>query len=1119
MTVRLKKKKSKKKKKNKTGDDFVNLHVHTDHSVGICITSGEEYLAKAAELGQRAIAFTNYASLSGIVDYTKTAKKHGVRVIVGCDFWVLKDGEDPKLKDPSTVTLLVKNETGWKNLLKIQHHSVRDGFYMKPITTHKVILEHSEGLVCLAGGYNDAFGTLVFSKQLSSSKRLLRRYQSRFTDSIFVELQITDDPEQSVVNDQMLTLAIDLDIPITFSGDVHYLDNDHRAASHLHMVAQGRNFKNKRGSTFKKTEQFGFKDPLRNRLSNRAGDLSLRSGHMISRQAIMMHPDWPEDVIENGIHNASVIADICKFEIKLGQYNFPKVAGDADQLLKDRCRAGLIKRMKQGRIPRDQVSKYSKQILHELDTIKQMGIADFFLLTSDILAHVKNEMGVFVGGGRGSAAGSLVCYVTEITELDPIRFNLLFERFLNVSRTDPPDIDVDIEDVRKDDVARWIVDTYGDHRVAKVITFGTYGIKSALRDMARIGRIPEDKANKLAKLIEDGKENYSVIEKLSAQHSWVSEFINDYPSSFRAIRIMHGKVHHYSVHAAGMVIAPDEGLVAHAPIMKVRGEIVCALQEGTKVRELNDIGLLKVDSLGLTNCSVIRKCIENVKESTGIDLGERIWDFDLDDPRLLESFRSGDTMGIFQWESQGIRKFTVDVCPDGFEDIIAINATYRPGTLKSGEAARFIKRKKKGGTQSYPDPDMAPILDVTYGTMVYQEQIMAVMQAVSGFTAVEAEKGRKVLKMSAKQMGKISPEVKTFLDKMDAGAKKKGIMSSQQVRELISTMEAFASYSFNRAHSASYALLAMQCMYLRTYYPLEFYSALLSQVPNKDVRTKHGPRNKFQECLADIRGKGYKILPPDINESDAGFRVSNDGTGIRAGLTFVKGIANSAGIISSGHPYSSLHDFFRLNRDWRRMNKRVIEALILAGAFDSMWPNRKQMLEIYTRWNMKKDKRKKTEEEMDKLLSLAMDETKKKDEPDFTLKEKMDHQLRLFGFHLTHSPLEIYSEEIKKFNYDDPQDILSSGKGRAIGVVTKVDKATTKQGKPFMKLTVNIGSTTMSGIMIWSEQIKRFGRHLVEGNCIAIYVKRNDKYNNWQLMSSVGQKTIRLVSSGAEQTQ
>jgi len=1105
------------KKKKKSADGFVNLHVHTDHSVGICITSGDEYLAQAEKLNQKAIAFTNYASLSGVVDYTKTAKKHGVRVIVGCDFWVLKDGEDPRLKEPTTITLLVKNEVGWKNLLRIQHHSVIDGFYMKPITTHKVILEHSEGIVCLAGGYNDAFGALAFSSALSSSKRLLNRYRARFKDDLFVELQITDDPEQSSVNDLMLTMAFELGIPIVFSGDVHYLNDDHRAASHLHMVAQGRNFKNRKNSEFKKAEQFGFKDPLKNRLSNRAGDLSFRSGKMIRNQAVMMHPDWPEEVIEAGIRNTSFVAKRCKFEIILGQYNFPRVPGDANELLKQRCRAGLIKRMKQGRIPKKKITIYSKQILHELETIKTMGIADFFLLTSDILNHVKNSMGVFVGGGRGSAAGSLVCYVTEITELDPIRFDLLFERFLNVSRTDPPDIDVDIEDVRKDDVTKWIVDTYGDHRVAKVITFGTYGIKSAIRDLARIGRLPEDKAAKLSKLIEDGKEDYSCIEVLAIKNQWVADLINEYPASFRAIRIMHGKVHHYSVHAAGIVIAPDEGLVEHAPIMRVKGDIVCALQEGTKVRELNDIGLLKVDNLGLVNCSIIRRCMEIVLESQGIDLRDKIWTFDLDDPKLIQHFRDGDTMGIFQWESPGIRRFTVDVHPDSFEDIIAINAVYRPGTLKSGEAARFIKRKRKGGTKSYPDDDMASILDRTYGTMVYQEQIMAVMQAVSGFTAVEAEKGRKVLKMSAKQLGKISPEVQTFLDKMEKGAKKKGVMNSDQVKGLIKTMEAFASYSFNRAHSACYALLAMQCMYLRTYYPLEFYSALLSQVPNKDQRTKHGPRNKFQECLADIRSKGYKILPPDINESDASFRVSNDGTGIRAGLTFVRGIANSAGLITENRPYKTLHEFFRLNRDWRRMNKRVIEALILAGAFDSLWPNRKQMIAIYTRWNMKKDKRKKTEEEMDTLLSLAMAETKELGEVDFTLKEKMEHQLRLFGFHLTHSPLEIYAEEIKKFNYDLPADIIETGKGRAVGVITKIDKAVTKTGKPFQKLTINIGVNTLSGIMVWSEQIKRFGRALVIGNCVAVFVKRNDKYNNWQLMQGMRQKTIRLVAdSGSE---
>lgn len=1118
MARKLNKKREKSEGKQKT-DSFVNLRVHTDHSVGICVTSGSEYMAMAAELGQNAIAFTNYASLSGIVDYTKLSAKHDTRVIVGCDFWVLKDGEDPRLKEPSVVTLLVKNEDGWKNLLKIQHHSVRDGFYMKPITTHKVILEHSEGLVCLAGGMNDAFGTLAFSSALSSSKRLLSRYKSRFGDDLFVELPITDDPEQALVNDRMLTASEELELPIVFTGDVHYLDDEHRAATHLHMVAQGRSFKNRKRGEFKKTEQFGFKDPLRNRLSNRAGDLSFRNGKLIAAQAQMMHPDWPDDVIEAGVHNTSIVASRCKFTIELGQYNFPRVAGNANKILKERCRKGLIKRLKQGRIPRDKIDVYSRQIVHELKTIKKLGFADFFLITSDILAHVKNEMGVFVGGGRGSAAGSLVCYVTEITEVDPIRFNLLFERFLNVSRTDPPDIDVDIEDVRKDDVAKWMVDTYGDHRVAKVITFGTYGIKSGIRDIARIGRLPEDKATRLVKLIEDGKEDYSAVERLAKQHQWVAEFINDHPAAFRAVKIMHGKVHHYSVHAAGMVIAPDEGLVAHAPIMRVKGEIVCALQEGTKVRELNDIGLLKVDNLGLTNCSVIRKAMEIVIDTQGEDLRDEIWTFDLDDPKLIENFKTGDTMGVFQWESPGIRRFTVDVDPDGFEDIIAINAVYRPGTLKSGEAARFAKRKKRGGVRDYPDPDMAPILDVTYGTMVYQEQIMAVMQAVSGFTAVEAEKGRKVLKMSAKQMGKISPDVKKFLDKMKSGAQKKGILDEAEVSSLIKTMEAFASYSFNRAHSASYALLAMQCMYLRTYYPLEFFSALLSQVPNKDVKSKHGPRNKFQECLADIRGKGYKILPPDINESDTHFRVSNDGTGIRAGLSFVKGIANSAPLIAECAPYKSLHDFFRLNRDWRRMNKRVIEALILAGAFDSMWPNRKQMLAIYTRWNMKKDKRKKTPEEMDALLTAAMEEAAAIDDEDFTLQEKMEHQLRLFGFYLTHSPLEIFEEEISKFNYDLPSDIVESGKGRAIGVVTNVDKHTTKNGKPFLKLTVNIGTSTLSGIMIWSEQIKRFGRNLKEGNCIAIYVKRNERYNNWQLMSSMGQRTIRLVAASAGDSQ
>ncbi|MBE3571933.1 MAG: DNA polymerase III subunit alpha [Moorella humiferrea] len=956
-------------------NNFVHLHVHSEYSLldGACRI--KDLVRAAGVMGMPALALTDHGVMYGAVDFYKAAREEGIKPIIGCEVYVAPrsrhDREPHKDDYQYHLVLLAADERGYRNLTALVSAAYLEGFYYKPRVDRELLSRHSEGLIalsaCLAGEVPD----WLLKDRPDKAREAAAWLRDVFgRENFYLELQDQGLREQRKINAGLLEISRRLDVPLVATNDVHYITREQARLHDVLLCIQT-------GKTLD--------DPNRLRFPNDQFYLKTAA------EMVDMFKEVP-----SALTNTLAVAERCNFEFTFGRLHLPAYrvpeGEDAASYLRRLCHEGLSRRY-----PGDD-GRARQRLDYELSIIEQMGYPGYFLIVWDIVNFARRQ-GIPVGPGRGSAAGSLVAYCLGITSIDPLRYNLLFERFLNPERVSMPDIDIDLCFERRDEVIQYVQEKYGREHVAQIITFGTMAARGAVRDVGRVLGMPLSEVDRIARLIplEPGitlERALATMPELQESYE-KSEEVRELLDTARALE---GMPRHASTHAAGIVIT-REPLIHYLPLQK-NGEVVTTQFPMQVVEEL---GLLKMDLLGLRTLTVIERACRAVEANHG-----RLIDLDnlpLDDRDTYQLLASGETSGIFQLESGGMRAILRELKPERFEDIIALVALYRPGPLGSGMVEDFIERKHGRKPITYLHPALEPILRDTYGVILYQEQVMRIASELAGFTLGQADILRRA-------MGKKKPEVlaaqrEHFLD----GAHRKGI-PVETAAKIFELMEYFAGYGFNASHSAAYAMVAYQTAYLKAHYPAELMGALLSSVA--EHLDKMGP------YLAECRRMGIKVLPPDVNESGIDFTVS--GGHIRFGLAAVKNVGRTAveAIIAAreaGGSFTSLLDFCR-RVDSRHANKRVVESLIRCGAFSSLHPNRRQLLAVldacFELAAQRQEERRSGQMSLLEMIPEDIAGPPMPEIPDFTMADILAMEKELLGFYLSGHPLEPYAATLKR---------------------------------------------------------------------------------------------------------
>lgn len=877
--------------------EFVHLHLHTEYSLLDGAIRIEEVVQQAKQYGMPALAITDHGNLFGAVEFYKKCKKYEIKPIIGCELYVAPQSRFDKSKTRDLeeasfhLTVLVENEKGYRNLNHLVTLSYFEGFYYKPRVDLELLSKYSEGLVALSGCLKGEIPYWILQGSLDKALSAAKKLKEVFGERFFLEVQSNGISEQDLVNKKLVEISKSVDIPLVATNDCHYLHKEDAKAHEILLCIQtGKTIKDEKRLKFQ-TDDFYFKS------------------------AEEMYLAFKE--IPQAVKNSLYIAERCNFEFSLGEYKLPRYdvpeGYTEDEFLEKLAKEGLRDRFG-GQPP----TEYIERLDRELEVIKTTGFSSYFLIVWDFINYARSR-NIPVGPGRGSAAGSLVSYALRITDIDPIKYGLLFERFLNPERISMPDIDVDFCKDRRAEVIEYVRQKYGYDKVANIITFGRLTARAVVRDVGRALNIPYAEVDKLAKMIPLACS--SVQEAISLEPK-LRETIQKNEAYRQLIQIalrLEGLVRHSSQHAAGVVISP-EPLLNFMPLYKNPTEDSVITQFDMKA--LEDIGLLKFDFLGLKTLTVIDETVKYAtQQGKKIDLNN----IPLDDSATYELLSSGQTTGVFQLESRGMRQLLQKMQPERFEDLIALVALYRPGPLGSGMVDDFIKRKKGLVPVEYDLPELKEILDETYGVILYQEQVMKIANKIAGFTMGQADVLRKA-------MGKKIPELMVSLkDEFIRGATQRGVNEST-AEALFNIMAAFGEYGFNKSHSAAYAYLAYITAYLKAHYPLEFFAANLSAEMTDE--------NKIVKFINECKFWSIEIKGPDINESDRVFTIT--GNAIRFGLEAVKGVGGAAleSILKERKKkkFTSLADFL-LRVDSRKVNKKVVESLIKAGAFDSLYPS------------------------------------------------------------------------------------------------------------------------------------------------------------------------------------
>jgi DNA polymerase-3 subunit alpha len=996
--------------------EFVHLHVHTQYSLldGACQL--EKLLHKVREYRMPACAITDHGNMFGAIEFYDMAMKVGVKPIIGCEVYMAPDSRFEKssrgIQEASYhLILLARNETGYRNLLKLTSAGFLEGFYYRPRIDKEILAQHSDGLICLSSCLKGEIPHLIYTKQQEQAKKVADEYKSMFgKDNFYLEIQDNGIPEQATVNEELIKMSKELSLGLVATNDVHYIERDHSRAHDILLCIQ---------------TQTNMEDPNRMRLQT--DEFYFKSYKDMAQNLGSIAPD--------ALKNTVAIAEKCNLELNfksvhLPQYKVPE-GKTREAYLRDLVQDGLKKRY-------ETVDRaLTQRVEHELKVIENFGYPSYFLIVWDLVNYAK-EHSIPVGPGRGSAAGSVVSYALGITDIDPLKYDLLFERFLNPERISLPDIDIDFCYERRGEVIDYVVKKYSKENVAQIITFGTMMAKAVIRDVGRALGMAYGDVDRIAKLVptelnitlEQAMEKEPELKTLYRTDPKITELID-------ASLVLEGLTRHASTHAAGVVIS-EKGLVNHAPLYKTNdGQI----STGYPMTSLEKIGLLKMDLLGLRTLTVISEAVKIIKRVRNADL-----DFSRIQPEDKKTYKllaNAEAIGVFQLESSGMRDLLKKLKPEKLEDIIALLALFRPGPIGSGMLDDFMKRKHGEVEIRYDHKLLEPILKETYGIILYQEQAMRIASTLAGFSLAQADNLRRA-------MAKKTPEVMAEMRQLFVEGCIKNKIERRSAEKIFNLIEHFAGYGFNKSHSTAYALISFRTAYLKANYPVEFMTALLtSEKDNLD---------KIAVYINEATRMGIKILPPDINESYANFTVVGDS--IRFGLAAVKNVGEGAidSIIKmreKNGKFKSIYDFTG-KVDPRLVNRKVIESLIKCGAMDSLNLFRSQLSAM-----VDKAMEAAGESHKDRISGQLSFFEKFEDQENFkktfqdipNIPEWPENQLlayekEMIGFYITKHPLARFEKVLGTYSTSSTVNLRNMHDGDEVligGIISKVKFTTTRK--------------------------------------------------------------------------
>lgn len=1041
---------------------FTHLHVHTEFSLldGSCKI--KEIVARAKELGMDSLAITDHGVMYGVIDFYKAAKEVGIKPIIGCEVYVAPGSRFNKEAGQSEdkyhhLVLLAENNKGYSNLMKIVSKGFIDGFYYKPRVDYEVLEQYHEGIIalsaCLAGEVQKYLARGFYEE----GKKAALKYQDIFgKGNYYLELQDHGIPEQKMVNSSLLRMSKELDIELVATNDVHYINAEDSVAHDILLCIQ----------TGKKVSD-------EDRMRYEGGQFYLKSEDEMRKL-------FPYAL--QALENTHKIAQRCNVEIEFGVTKLPRYdvpdGYTSWEYLNHLCTKGLNEKYP------DDDGTLRERLDYELGIINKMGYVDYFLIVWDFINYAKSN-DIMVGPGRGSAAGSIVSYCLGITDIDPIKYDLLFERFLNPERVSMPDIDVDFCYERRQEVIDYVVRKYGKDRVVQIVTFGTLAARNVIRDVGRVLDLPYATVDEVAKMIP--KDIGITIQKALDQSEDFRKLYNSNEEVKNLINMakrLEGLPRHTSMHAAGVVIS-QKSVDEYVPLSRASDGSVTTQYIMTTLEEL---GLLKMDFLGLRTLTVIQNAVKYAEKSTGrkIDINK----IDYNDKNVLDYIGTGKTDGIFQLESSGMKNFMKELKPQSLEDIIAGISLYRPGPMDF--IPKYLDGKNNPDNITYDCPQLEKILKPTYGCIVYQEQVMQIVRELAGYTLGRSDLVRRA--MSKKKQSVMEKEKKNFVygnpEENVKGCIANGI-DEQIAIKIYNDMMDFAKYAFNKSHAAAYAVVSYQTAFLKYYYPVEYMAALMTSVIENST--------KVSEYIVTSRSMGIKLLPPDINEGESGFSVKDNS--IVYGLSAIKSIGKSVidAIVEERElngKYTSLKNFIE-RLSGKEVNKRTVENFIKAGAFDSLDGNRRQLMTVYSRIidSVNEEKKKSITGQMS-LFDLVSDEDKADYEirmPDleeYSKEEKLAFEKEVLGVYVSGHPLEQYEDKWRKNVKSFTKDFITDEEGNTIakdntvtivgGMIDTITLKTTRNGKTMAFITLEDLYGVME-ILIFPNVLERY-RYMLKEN-------------------------------------
>ena len=1063
---------------------FTHLHVHTHYSLLDGLAKIDDILDRAKELGMESLAITDHGVLYGAVEFYMKAKERGIKPIIGCEMYLTAGSRHDKNNTTVDRTrhhliLLAKNETGYKNLMKLITFAHIEGFYYKPRIDHELLEKYSEGLIALSACAEGEVPSAAIKSGYAKAEELALKYEKVFgKGNFYLELQHHPKfPNQKIANDALIKIAKKNNIPLVATNDIHYVKKDDNSIQDILLCIQ----------TNRKVDE-------PNRMNLMDFELYLKSPEEMADH----FKDTP-----GAIANTQEIVKKCNVEIKLGETQLPHYevpeGYTAETYLRFLTEKGLQKRFGE-----NITEEHRKRMEYEFDIIKKTGYASYFLIVQDFVNWARKE-GIVVGPGRGSAAGSFVGYLVGITNIDPIKYDLLFERFLNPERISMPDVDMDFADDRRDEVLAYVREKYGDDHVAQIITFGTMAARAAIRDAGRALGLPYDFCDKTAKLIPmfsniaDALENVKEFSDLRANDPNGKKLIDS------AARL-EGVCRHASMHACGVVITKDP-VMEYTPLQRIIGKesgMVTQYSSSTKSSFIEKIGLLKMDFLGLKNLTIIQNTLRIVKKIRGLEID--INDIPEDDPEAFKLLQEARTTGVFQLESSGMKRYLKLLKPNVFEDIIAMVALYRPGPMDW--IPDFISRKHGEKQIRYEHPKLEPILEKTYGVAVYQEQVMQIAQALAGFTLGEADVLRKA--MGKKVFALIQEQKNKFIE----GCIDQNV-PSQTAERVFAFIEPFAGYGFNRSHAACYAMIGYQTAYLKAHYPAEFMAALLtSDQDNID---------RIAIEVAECREMGIEVLPPDVNESFEEFAVIADkadentntadfadGKGrIRFGLNAVKNVGHTVAheIVEErkrGGKFKSFTDFIERVRH-KDLNKKSIEALAKVGALDKFAERNSVLASVETIITHSKNIDRLSGSNQASLFSLEevkLPEIKLEKVAPAEKKERLAWEKELIGLYISDHPVREFQEYFEKMALPI-RSVSDQYAGQVVsigGIISKIKKIYLKNQKMMAFVTIEDMDSQME-ILVFPKTLEATGSIWVEDKIILATGKLSNKDGEFKLLA------------------